>query len=190
MTENYKDFISSILAGFMIGIGCSVYRICDNSYIGALLFSLGLYFICFLKLNLYTGKVGFCFDSAKLAIIWLGNLIGTFFCAFICFDAIPSIPETYWNISYLEAFCRAFMTGILIYLAVYHYKNAENNKFLGIFLCVPCFILCGYRHCVADMFYFWFSNSWNNILKVFAATLGNTIGSIAFAYCYSYIKDK
>ena len=188
MVERYKTFISAMLAGFLIGIGGSVYKICDNPYVGAFLFSIGLCFICFLKLDLFTGKVGFSSNFRDLSIIWCGNLIGTFFCATICYDLIPEIPNSYWNVGYLEIFLRSIMTGVLIYLAVYYYKNAEKHKLVGIFLCVPCFILCGFRHCVADMYYFWFSDSWENILKVLVATLGNSFGSIMFAFCYSYIK--
>ena len=36
----------SIAAGIMIGIGATVKLCCDNQILGALLFSIGLFFIC------------------------------------------------------------------------------------------------------------------------------------------------
>lgn len=73
--------IKSILAGVMIGVGCNVYLSCDNKYIGALLFSIGLITILIFEFNLYTGKVcyipqkGISFTKQVL-IILIGNIIG------------------------------------------------------------------------------------------------------------------
>lgn len=73
--------IKSILAGVMIGVGCNVYLSCENKYIGALLFSIGLITILIFEFNLYTGKVcyipkkGISFTKQVL-IILIGNIIG------------------------------------------------------------------------------------------------------------------
>ena len=189
-----RKLSSPVLAGFLIGIGCNVYQSCENKYVGALLFSLGLYFICFLGSSLYTGKIGFYDDEdwslSSLAFIWLGNFIGAFLCAMITVFSFKH-PDFigYWDIDLLSLFLKAFMTGVLMYLAVYHYRTATQYKWLGIFLCVPCFLLCGFRHCVADMFYFWFSDSWGNIIPLLAATAGNTAGAICVAQVIEWHKS-
>ena len=46
-----------MLSGLMIGIGCVVSMSCENRYLGAFLFSLGLFCIVQFQYGLYTGKV-------------------------------------------------------------------------------------------------------------------------------------
>lgn len=45
-----------MLSGLMIGIGCVVSMSCENRYLGAFLFSLGLFCIVQFQYGLYTGK--------------------------------------------------------------------------------------------------------------------------------------
>ena len=77
-----KTLIPAILAGICIGLGGTVYLSVESSVVGALLFSIGLLTILAFGFNLFTGKVGYALDNPSsyigtLAIIWLGNFIGT-----------------------------------------------------------------------------------------------------------------
>ena len=54
-----NTLVNAIFAGICIGIGCNVYLSCDNKYIGAILFTVGLIAILTFGFNLYTGKVGY-----------------------------------------------------------------------------------------------------------------------------------
>ena len=77
-----KIFISSILAGFCIGLGGMLFLAMDDKVIGASLFSTGLFVICTNGYHLFTGKVCYAFQNdasyaATLPVIWIGNLIGT-----------------------------------------------------------------------------------------------------------------
>ena len=47
----------SVVAGLMIGIGCTVFLNMDNSIVASFLFGLGLFTIINLELNLFTGKI-------------------------------------------------------------------------------------------------------------------------------------
>lgn len=49
----------AIVAGVLIGIGCTVYLNMDNSIAASFLFGLGLFTIINLELNLFTGKIGY-----------------------------------------------------------------------------------------------------------------------------------
>lgn len=54
---------------------------------------------------------------------------------------------------------------------------------LGIFLCVMVFILAGFEHCVANMFYFHLSHAFSThvgdaTLSLALMTLGNSCGSL------------
>ena len=55
MKEYWKVYLSGILAGFSIGLGCIVYLSIDDKIIGSALFTIGLFTICTMGLNLYTG---------------------------------------------------------------------------------------------------------------------------------------
>lgn len=59
-------------------------------------------------------------------------------------------------------------------------------------MCVIVFILCGFEHCVANMFYFSVARSWSfkTILYTFIMILGNSIGSIFIAFYDNYIREK
>ena len=47
-----------------------------------------------------------------------------------------------------------------------------------VFLCVMVFILSGFEHCIADMYYFSAAGMWNmdSLLRILWMTLGNSLG--------------
>ena len=73
---------------------------------------------------------------------------------------------------------RAVFCGVLMYTAVEIFK--EKKTPLGILFCIPVFILCGFEHSIADMFYFGVSGMFDTRILTFelAAVLGNTAGSL------------
>lgn len=193
-----KHLVKSILAGIMIGIGATTYLSLDNKIVGSILFSIGLFIILTKNLNLFTGKVGYLFNNGlaylkEVVITLIGNFIGTFSVGCILrFTRISAIVGTeakricaiklddgIISILILSIFC-----GILMYLAVNGYKEAKDNfaRYAGVFLAVSVFILCGFEHCVANMYYFTIAEMWS--LKSFSylgiMILGNTIGGVTF----------
>lgn len=56
--KDISYFTKAFLAGLMISIGGFV-NLSLGGIAGALFFAVGLYAICALELNLYTGKIGF-----------------------------------------------------------------------------------------------------------------------------------
>ena len=81
MLEKVKVLLGAILAGFSIGLGGFIFLSVDNKIIGSLLFSIGLFLVLTLNLNLFTGKI--CYLGAKSSLldfllIWVGNFIGTY----------------------------------------------------------------------------------------------------------------
>ena len=201
------DLVKGIFAGTMIGIGGIVYLNSANSFIGACLFSVGLLTICIYKMNLFTGMVGYILINKKSYILKLsstiiGNFIGTFICALgITFTRISTISSKARNLvdiklndNYLSVFILAIFCGILMYIAVNNYKKVgtEIGKYIGIFMCVMTFILCGFEHCIANMAYITIANawSWKALLYVLIMILGNSFGAILIAYFYNlYYKN-
>ena len=76
-----------------------------------------------------------------------------------------------------------------MYIAVNNYKKENDviGKYMTIFMGVMAFILCGFEHCVANMFYFSIAGTFS--LKVFAyllvMILGNSVGSVIIAWYYN-----
>ncbi|MBQ3869647.1 MAG: formate/nitrite transporter family protein, partial [Clostridia bacterium] len=160
-----KKIASGICAGILISIGGSVYLACDNKYIGAVLFTVALLCICLKGYSLYTGRIGFIIEShdkeyfGGLTLGLLGNAIGTVACGYAVRFAIPKLGEAAEALctgkldqSFAQTLIRGLFCGILMYLAVSVYK--EKNNIVGILFCIPVFILAGFEHSIADLFYF------------------------------------
>ena len=58
--KKLADFLYAIMAGAFIAMGGVVFLSLNNKIVGAFMFSLGLFAVCTLKYNLFTGKVGYC----------------------------------------------------------------------------------------------------------------------------------
>ncbi len=198
MKNNLRIILKSILSGVMISIGGCIYLLMDNKALGAFLFSIGLFMICVNGYNLYTGKIGYVIDNKpkyliELLLTLIGNAIGTVSCGYLLFlsrigaslrDRANVICNVKLDDNLLSIFILSIFCGILMYLAVNLYKKIDGfGRYLGIFLCVTVFILCGFEHCVANMFYFSAANlwSWKTVLYVLIMVLGNSTGSILLA---------
>jgi len=193
-----KYLIKSILAGIMIGIGATVYLSLENKIVGSFLFSIGLFIIVTQELNLFTGKIGYIFNNGisyakEVLITLIGNFIGTFLVGFVLrYTRIVNVLNTEaqriclikLDDNIISIFILSIFCGILMYLAVNGYKKGKDifAKYAGVFLGVSVFILCGFEHCVANMYYFTIADMWS--LKSFAylgiMILGNSVGGVMF----------
>lgn len=201
--KKYLDYlIKSIFAGIMIGIAGTVYLRVDNNIVGALLFSIGLLVICMYGMNLYTGKIGYVLINKlnyiyELLITILGNFIGTFLVARLVLltrfksvsDKAVDLVNLKLNDNLLSIFILAVLCGILMYIAVNNYKkiNNEIGKYSCIFMCVMVFILSGFEHSIANMYYISVANllSLKSLLYILIMILGNSVGSILIALYYN-----
>lgn len=201
--KNYIDYlIKSIFAGIMIGIAGTVYLRVDNNLFGAFLFSIGLLVICMYGMNLFTGKVGYVLINKfnyiyELLITIVGNFIGTFLVARLVLltrfksvsDKAIDLVNLKLNDNLLSIFILSILCGILMYIAVNNYKkiNNEIGKYSCIFMCVMVFILSGFEHSIANMYYISVANllSLKSLLYIFVMLLGNSIGSILIALYYN-----
>ena len=200
-------FIKGIYAGIMIGVGGTVFLSVSDSVMGSFLFSIGLLMICMYGMNLYTGKIGYILINKfeyvyELLLSLLGNFVGTFLVGRLMlltrFSNISARALTMSNAklgdNLLSIFVLAMFCGVLMYIAVNNYKKAQNEigKYIGIFMCVMVFILCGFEHCVANMYYFTVASAWSlkTFLYLLIMILGNSVGSILIAFFYNmYYKN-
>ena len=183
------------MAGICIGIGCNIYLSCDNKYIGAALFSVGLISILTFGFNLYTGKVGYIVANGykftiNVLIILLGNIIGCIiFGTLFPSDLAREICNIKLSADLMSTMYKATMCGMLMFIAVDSYK--ANNNFLLTFLCIPTFILSGYEHSIANIVYFAMGRvySLQTICFIAIVILGNAIGGMIIPFCKKYITN-
>lgn len=207
-----KLLVKAFLAGIMIAVGGTIYLMMDNPIIGACFFALGLFAICNMHLKLYTGEAGFMItkdgcNGWQMIGIFIGNYLGTLaISALLSTSRIwPGLLEKAYNVvtpklndSYVSLFALGVMCGVLMFIAVFIFRHAESpvNDALAPLLAIPVFILSGYEHCIADMFYFnvTFIDSGitlDAVIRLMIITLGNTIGSLVFSAFFGYaMKDK
>ena len=192
-------FAYGVLAGICIAIGGTVFLATDNKVVGATFFTAGLFTICTFGFNLFTGKVCYVFErdasyAIDLPIMWLGNLCGTWLTAALesltrqgpmLAEKAMKLAETKLADTPLSIFLLAFFCDILIFIAVDGFgKNPhEVGKYLSLFFGVIVFILCGFEHCVANMYYFAMAGvlfQGKTLLYVLIMTLGNAVGGVFF----------
>lgn len=176
-----KTFLSAVLAGIFISVGCIV-NLNVGGVAGAILFAFGLLAVVHYKLWLYTGTAGF-FNPTKLRewgrllLILIGNIIGCRImmmlfstpelvekCTIIVQSRILQGP----SIIALAAGCGLIMTTAV--------QFARQDKFLPLLFGVPVFILCGFAHSIADAFYFSLGASGSAIPTYLIVVFGNLIG--------------
>ena len=192
----------------MIAIGGTVFLSIENKVIGASLFSIGLFGVLIYNLNLYTGKIGYLITNFNLKYIkesiitLIGNFIGACSVGFILrytriYDKIYEksliLANTKLNDNILSIFILSIFCGLLMYYAVNGFKKQTDfGKYLVVYLGVAVFILCGFEHCIANMYYFSVADIWS--LKTLGYTgimvLGNSIGSFIIPLCNLVIKDN
>lgn len=167
----------STIAGIMIGLGGLAYKLSPNPIVGAFLFSFGLLIICYYQLNLFTGKIGYLFsytnrDKVKLLPMLFENICGIAILA--TFVMVPKAPK----IEYIQSttpFISGLFCGVCVFIAVDLYK--KNKNILGILIGVPLFIIAGFRHVIAEIFYQFLICDIAPVY-IFKVLLGNSIGAI------------
>lgn len=203
-TKNYfysvvKDFLKAIPAGFFIALAGLAYLSCESKVVGALFFTVGLFAILVFNLNLFTGKVCYAFTvkpkyALNLFAIWCGNFVGAAGTGLFLrltrlsslIEKCTSVANTKLNDGLLSVFILAMLCNVLIFVAVHGFNNFKFDlaRALALFFGVSIFVLCGFEHCVANMFYFTFAGVWS--AKTFGylliMTLGNMVGGIVAYY--------
>lgn len=185
----------SLAAGLLIGLGCIVYLSTDNRYVGALLFSLGLYFICQYDLRLYTGRCGYPANWGWGLVRTLALNLAAIFIACVIVGCthpdlssraqacvIAKIGKPWLSYGLDSVFC-----GMLMFLAVdcFNHRPKGTISVLSIPLAVPGFILSGFEHSVANMGYLALALPALSVQQigtahgyVFISAVGNLIGSV------------
>jgi formate transporter len=188
-----KTFIKAIMAGIAISIGGVIYLTLENHMVGAFLFSIGLFTIYTFGLDLYTGKV--CYIPNKetkflltVLTVILGNAVGTIGVGYILratklaklVDHTVEIVDGKLSDTIFSTFIMAIFCGILMCIAVIGFQTIKDSvgKHIALVLPIMVFILSGFEHSIADMFYFSMANAWSPkaFLYIIIIALGNLVG--------------
>lgn len=158
---------------------CGIQEAWTAKTIAALIFPFGLGMVVVLGAELFTGNCliptalleGRCTLAGMLrnwAVVYLANMAGALMVAAGCayfgqLDCVGSSLAVYTMkvaagkcaISFQNGVVLGFFCNVLVCLGVLMAMSANDTpgKILGAYLPVSFFILCGFEHCVANMFY-------------------------------------
>lgn len=213
-----------ILAGAFIalaGAGSFLGTVYVNKVVGAAIFPAGLAMVILAGSELFTGNCLLILPVLEKAVtvrqmlrnwvlVYAGNLLGAALVAAIAVrcgtfesvcGALITTAATKVSLPFGTALLRGVLCNVLVCLAVWMAMAAGDTagKLLGLFFPVFLFVLCGYEHSVANMFYipagilaaakYGMAASGLNLHTMWAVnllpvTLGNIIGGCAVGAIY------
>lgn len=179
--------MKAFYAGIIIGLGAAA-NLLIGGLPGAVIFSFGLLMICALQYDLFTGKVG----ATILGEYKLGKLIAAFSFNFagvllvnllllfspLCPTLVEKatvITQVRLNNPWYANIGLGILCGICVQLSVDGWKATKHP--LPVMLPVVVFVMCGFNHCIADMFYITYGAKNLNYIPIFETAIGNIIGA-------------
>ena len=173
-----KMLLLAVLAGAFIalaGAAATFGNVYVNKAMGAAIFPAGLAMVLIAGSELFTGNCLLVIPLLEkeitlrqmlrnLVVVYLGNLVGGVLvsaCAVYggTFDAIAenvvATAAAKCNLSFAAGFLRGILCNVLVCLGVWmaFAGKTVSCKIIGLFFPVMCFVICGYEHCIANMFY-------------------------------------
>ena len=229
----WKMLVLGILAGAFIalaGVGATIGGIYGGKIASACIFPAGLAMVVVAGSELFTGnnlmlmalfsrKIRLYHLLKNWSFVFLGNLIGAGLVALIvilsgvldsAMDTVVATANAKVSMDFFEAMFRGILCNFLVCIAVWmaFYAKTVSGKIMAVFFPVMLFVLCGFEHSVANMYYVpagifakMFGASGgdavsvssfllNNLLPV---TIGNIIGGAFFvggSYYLIFAREK
>ena len=204
-----KWFVRGILAGICISMGGVVLLGTMASvgaqykWVGACLFAIGLFTVIHFGFNLYTGKIGYVLENDRVYLVQvalglIGNLVGCLIIGYAFqFDGAVTMCEAKIDgldlsdpYSIFVNLMKGVMCGMLMFIAVDYHKT--KGSFLATFVAVPVFIMAGFEHSIADMFYFSSAMMWDMdaVIFILIIIIGNAIGGMLIPAYRLYINGE
>ena len=222
-----KMLLLGMFAGAFIalaGVGATFGNTYVGKLAGACIFPAGLAMVVIAGSELFTGnnlmitalfskKIGVKELLKNWGLVFLGNFIGSVLIALMvvfsgALDGVAgNVVDTAFNkvnFDFLQAFLRGVLCNFLVCIAVWMSFGAKTigGKIAAVFFPVMLFVLCGFEHSVANMFYIpagifeaakngvtieglnFGTMLVNNLLPV---TLGNIVGGAGLVGCGYYL---
>lgn len=231
-TPKAKLLLLAILAGMFIafaGVGATIGSAAAGKLAGACIFPAGLAMVVVAGSELFTGDNLMIVSLMEkritagqllgtLAVVYIGNLLGSVLVAAGASlggtlgpvqEAVVATALAKVSLGFGEALVRGVMCNVLVCIAVWMAAAARTvpGKIVGLYLPIMVFVLCGYEHSVANMYYIpagiltaaryglpaeglgWGAFFLRNLLPV---TLGNLLGGFGVGVFYRtvYLTEK
>ena len=174
----WKMVLLGIFAGMFIALaatGATFGNIYGGKIAGACIFTAGLAMVVVAGSELFTGnnlmlmalfdgKIGLIKLLKNWFFVFIGNFLGALFIAAIvtlsgvfnqASDTVIATAVAKTSLPCFEALLRGVLCNILVCIAVWISFSASSvqGKIAAVFLPVMLFVLCGFEHSVANMFY-------------------------------------
>ncbi|MBE6939644.1 MAG: formate/nitrite transporter family protein [Ruminococcaceae bacterium] len=218
-----RMFLLAVLAGMFIALAGAAATL-GNCYInraaGAAIFPAGLAMVLLAGSELFTGncllvipllerKVRVCRVLRNWGIVYLGNLVGALLvvCGTVyagtfdgVWETVVATAEVKVSLSFGVALVRGIFCNVLVCLGVWMAFAAKSvgGKIAGLFFPIFVFVICGFEHSIANMFYIpagllsairfdadttvtLLGFVWSNLVPV---TLGNILGGAGLGVFY------
>lgn len=194
MNKKYIELVNkSVGASILISLG--VYGLLKlGNPLGPVLFTLGLLGVCYMGLNLFTGKCGFVIEDkikfSDLIIILIVNLVAGYLLGLLYSLADTDVlanatsKVATWEVS-LAFFIKSILCGVIMYIAVFMYRKGTP---LGIMFGIPLFIFSGFQHCIANIITLGVARTMD--LSIVICIIGNFLGSLSMWYFSRSIEDN
>lgn len=203
------DGWSTVVKGCIFPLGLALVVLC-----GSELFTGN----CLLVAPLLSKEISLGKTAKNLALVYVGNLVGSIFVALLVSlslantvdglaEHLVAVATNKVNLGFGNAFVLGILCNILVCLAVWMTmaSNTAGGKILALFLPVACFVICGFEHSVANMYYLFaglFCQGIHNVQanlglldvlvgNLLPVTLGNMVGGMLFValpYWFVYLK--
>lgn len=226
----YKTLLLAVFAGAFIAFGAVSSNAASATFSGsaasllkAAVFPIGLTLVVLFGAELFTGnclllapaigrdiKVTHLFKN--WGIVYAGNLIGSILIALIVVysgiqkdavkEACIAVAANKCNLNFGIALLRAIPCNILVCLAVWFALSSKTatGKIISLYLPVFAFVICGFEHSVANMYYLTAGllsgnagglNVGNAIINcLIPSTLGNIIGGAIIAVTIHFLHRQ
>ena len=198
-----RILVQGIMAGFMIGIGGYASQLATvlglSKVVSAAIFPVGLIMVVLTGAELFTGnclmpaavmngRIRFSGMGRVWVLSYIGNLIGSLILGFAIrytgsddyIALAESVAAAKTGMPILEMLIRAILCNILVCIAVWMAINADSTsgKVLCAFVPVFTFVLCGFEHSVANMYFLTVGSAGVGaaFVQIAIVTVGNIIG--------------
>ena len=226
----WKMLLLGIFAGMFIALaatGATFGNIVGGKIAGACIFTAGLAMVVVAGSELFTGnslmlmalfdgRIGLLKLLKNWFFVYLGNFLGALFVALLVTlsgvfnqntDTVVATAVAKANLPFFEAILRGILCNFLVCIAVWMAFGATTvqGKIAAVFLPVMLFVLCGFEHSVANMFYIpagMFQGAFAGVAaptflefllrNLLPVTIGNIIGGaiiVAGGYYLAYRKS-
>lgn len=173
-----RAVLLGVFAGIFIalaGVAATFGNVYVGKLAGACIFPAGLIMVVIAGSELFTGnnlmfvallnkKLPFSKLLKNWSLVFLGNFLGAILVAVLTVyggtldsvsESVISAATTKVSLSFIEALFRGILCNFLVCIAVWMSFAADTvqGKAIAIFFPVMLFVLCGFEHSVANMYY-------------------------------------